>query len=1613
MRKKLRNSLAVLLVIALLTSLLSIGASATSADTHTETSAITTDQPELQGTNSVGTMLATALSEETAKQNTDCYISDLTFHGPEATVTYQAAVECDLVVGLYEEDGTKMLSSGTIAVKPTENTATVTFEAAEIPTYFVATAYLLDRESHAPLCDTYTTRNYTHEMQAFLTKTTDDFDQEKVLNLDDTKDTNFAVYKESTTITEQSADVNQLTDHGDGSYTIQNADSHFTTLQVGDVFSYQYDDGTTLIIKVKTITVDGTSVSITQDDDMELSDAFEYVKIESDGTDGEMTVDTQGLETGIQYEGEEVAPSTYAVDNEAKYSRSVAYSMDKTLGSDHVKLKGSFTYAFSIALKVYLAHDYQYISLGVDYSSAISIKVSGSLPECNIPTGRIEIVLLPGVLLGFQPVFQASFSAAIDWTGTIHGTIGMSYASDTGFVNKCTMPTCKSEVKIEGTFYIGFKQTFAVTIIHEELAEASVSAKEGVEIKAKKLLATTSASQKHDCSFCLDGTISAKLNCSGEAHLTRRIKKETTFGDLTVQLFRFYYSIDHNEFGWTTCPHILYRMKLAVKDASGTPLPNITVEGTNLDQAPVTDDSGIAVFYLANGNYTLTARNGDLSASKTITVQDQPKSFSMTLSEDSGNSEVVDPPITTPTVVDSGTCGDHLTWTLDDLGTLTISGSGDMDYWPGPINVPWIKSGHQFDIKKVNIEKGVTDIGIFSFDNCHSLNSITIPDSVTCIGARAFTYCISLPNITIPDSVTSIGSNAFAFCGMLTSITIPDSVTSIGNSAFRSTHLTSISVGAGNLNYSSRDGILFNKDMTTLICCPGGKSGTYTIPDSVTCIGESAFLDCTHLTSISIPNSVVSIRYNAFDNCNGLTSIVLPNSITSIFDRAFSECRSITSITIPNSVSSIGNNAFQYCDHLTNIYFKGDSPSFGSDVFYHVTATSYYPADNTTWTDDEKQNYGGTITWEPWNPDASDIQSDTGSSTPSTSAPADMPSQSREQQPFAPEDSSTEPDVSAGNITPASATFQHKDLSLDLFCGGTNGTTIPLKAFTGSNSTADGNQTATFTNLVPGEPYVLLVVKDEKAEFLLAADNLLYIAQTNADSNGTVSFTYLPRESMDSASIHAYGASDQTLSTALVTIPDLTYNGGAQNPEVTVLYDGSELEADTDYTLRGDISVMDAGTYSVTITGKNNYSGSVTASFQVKPQSLNTADVTLLATNYTYTGYAIKPLITVRCDATDLIENTDYTVSYQSNTNAGTAIATITGKGNYTGTITKEFTIQKADQTISASLSSSNIKVGETASITASAKTALSYHSSDTAIATVNSSGVITGKATGTATITVSAEATDNYTATSRELQITVIPSTKKLTDCTIALSKTSYTYDGTAKQPTVAAKDGGTALVQGTNYTVAYKNNINVGTATVTITGKGNYTGTVTKTFKITQADQVITAKSYTKTLGDKAFSLGAKTNGGGKLTYKSSNTKAATISSADKITIKGVGSAKITITAAATKNYKKATKSITITVNPTGTKLSSVTNLSGKKMKVTWKKNSKVTGYQIQYSTSSKFSGAKTVTVKSYKTTSSIISKLTKNKKYYVRIRTYQKVSGKTYYSAWSGSKNVTIKK
>ncbi len=132
----------------------------------------------------------------------------------------------------------------------------------------------------------------------------------------------------------------------------------------------------------------------------------------------------------------------------------------------------------------------------------------------------------------------------------------------------------------------------------------------------------------------------------------------------------------------------------------------------------------------------------------------------------------------------SGTCGDNLTWNLDDGGTLTISGTGKMYDYYSYNGAPWYSS--RSSIKAVIVDKGVTTIGNYAFSDCTSLTSVTIPDSVTTIEDYAFYDCASLTSVTIGDSVTTIGDLAFSGCYSLTSVTIPDSVTSIGDSAFAS-----------------------------------------------------------------------------------------------------------------------------------------------------------------------------------------------------------------------------------------------------------------------------------------------------------------------------------------------------------------------------------------------------------------------------------------------------------------------------------------------------------------------------------------------------------------------------------------------------------------------------------------------------------------------------------------------------------------------------------------------------------------------------------------------------------------------------------------------------------
>ena len=323
----------------------------------------------------------------------------------------------------------------------------------------------------------------------------------------------------------------------------------------------------------------------------------------------------------------------------------------------------------------------------------------------------------------------------------------------------------------------------------------------------------------------------------------------------------------------------------------------------------------------------------------------------------------------------SGTCGDNVTWRLSDDGVLTISGTGDMaDFeWDG---TPWCSVSSQ--VKSVVIKDGVTSIGDCAFGGCISLTSVSIPDGVISIGFAAFESCSLLTGVTIPNSVTGIGDYAFGYCSSLISVTIPGSVTSIGEAAFAGGS-TSVNVSRENKNYCSVDGGLYDKQKTTIFHPGKIQNGAFRVPDGVNRIGDSAFFDCTSLTSVIIPKSVTSIGSLAFLGCIRLTNVTIPDGVTSIGDAAFAGSstsvnvsrenknycsvdgglynkqkttilhpgkiqngtfrvpdgvtsigdyafdgyRSLTNVTIPDSVTNICYGAFLDCIKLTDVYYDG------------------------------------------------------------------------------------------------------------------------------------------------------------------------------------------------------------------------------------------------------------------------------------------------------------------------------------------------------------------------------------------------------------------------------------------------------------------------------------------------------------------------------------------------------------------------------------------------------------------------------------------------------------------------------------------------------------------
>jgi len=320
----------------------------------------------------------------------------------------------------------------------------------------------------------------------------------------------------------------------------------------------------------------------------------------------------------------------------------------------------------------------------------------------------------------------------------------------------------------------------------------------------------------------------------------------------------------------------------------------------------------------------------------------------------------------------SGQCGDNLTWVLYGNGELVIDGTGEMWSWSFGTS-PWYS--HKNSIKTVTMNNGVTTIGDYAFYGLNNLVNVTIPEGVTSFGDSAFSFCLRLSSISIPKTVKTLGQGAIRACRELTTVTIPAGVTSISTYVFAdSFKLESIIVDESNPNYCSEDGVLFNKDKTTLIQYPAGKTDeTYFVPKTVEKIENGAFYGCRILASISIPQSVISIQAGVFSFCEALTSFVVDennpcyssdsdgvlynkaktklmrypagkteaaytvsDSVSVIDLGSFDGCVYLESIKLPENVVSIYGHAFLGCQKLTSATILCPNAEIDDDVFRDV-----------------------------------------------------------------------------------------------------------------------------------------------------------------------------------------------------------------------------------------------------------------------------------------------------------------------------------------------------------------------------------------------------------------------------------------------------------------------------------------------------------------------------------------------------------------------------------------------------------------------------------------------------------------------------------------------------
>ncbi|MBR5620036.1 MAG: hypothetical protein IKW76_09905 [Clostridia bacterium] len=613
---------------------------------------------DLDSTDKVGALLSDAMTDSIPDEAAAYAVTDVKLDGKTATVSLNNSGECTVVVALYTEERGTMLGSGVQKASANAATVKVNIEIAAMPEYFLLKAFLLGVNNEA-LCPNYTDIEHTKGFEEFDSKTVDDFKDDVVINFDDAKDENFAVLVDGAVQTKDAAhNVLQSYDEKTGKYVFTNIDDTVRTLSAGDIFKSETDE-TVILLKVKSVSVDGTTATVYEEQDTSYEDFFQFINVDESSYDTEehTTVNMDYADESVEFVGYSAwddepqvgAQSEIEIDGSGKLCPEFKGTKN-LVGSGSSTISVVFTYGFKLyaeyELKLFYDLNWKpdfwnsteclFCQLTLDFKVKGEIGMTGKF-QFDLPLTELNYPTPVGIILTAK--FDIHFEVSASVTLTIEllsFTIGFRYVEGVGFQNLCKAPQFKFEPKVEAKAEVklALKPIPSLSFIKVVAAELQpeVGAKATLTLwtfDAMQALGYKMPDKLDTCTQpCFEGVASLYFSCKITGSFFGK-----TFGDfpivaeLTRKLGDFYVRFNPFSMHWGTCPNLARRVDFTIVNKDNKPIDNIDVESGAPDLGKVysfntknaTDTDGTVCFYYPKGTYTVKVMlDGKEAASKEV-----------------------------------------------------------------------------------------------------------------------------------------------------------------------------------------------------------------------------------------------------------------------------------------------------------------------------------------------------------------------------------------------------------------------------------------------------------------------------------------------------------------------------------------------------------------------------------------------------------------------------------------------------------------------------------------------------------------------------------------------------------------------------------------------------------------------------------------------------------------------------------------------------------------------------------------------------------------------------------------------------------------------------------